>query len=150
MSLPPCPPLPTSHLPPLDLPVVLSSVLLPLSDPGVLAERVPACVFTAPEVARVGFTEAQARANGKVCASSLPATRPPLGLAAKPAVVTHTQVLLGWNGKPAVVTHTQCLTRMEWSLAAPLLPCSVPCSAGGRGRGLPPHVQGGPSDHSRQ
>jgi hypothetical protein len=134
MSLPPCPPLPTSHLPPLDLPVVLSSVLLPLSDPGVLAERVPACVFTAPEVARVGFTEAQARANGKVCASSLPATRPPLGLAAK----------------PAVVTHTQCLTRMEWLLAAPLLPCSVPCSAGGRGRGLPPHVQGGPSDHSRQ
>ena len=35
----------------------------PLSFPGKLDEQVPGCTFTAPEVARVGLTEAQAVAK---------------------------------------------------------------------------------------
>jgi pyruvate/2-oxoglutarate dehydrogenase complex dihydrolipoamide dehydrogenase (E3) component len=43
--------------------IAARNALLPLSDPGVIdPERVPACVFTAPEIARVGATEAQAKA----------------------------------------------------------------------------------------
>lgn len=42
--------------------IAARNILLPLSDPGVLSESVPACVFTSPEIARVGLTEAQARA----------------------------------------------------------------------------------------
>jgi pyruvate/2-oxoglutarate dehydrogenase complex dihydrolipoamide dehydrogenase (E3) component len=42
--------------------IAARNVLLPLSDPGVVESRVPACVFTAPELGRVGLTEGQARA----------------------------------------------------------------------------------------
>ena len=44
--------------------IAARNVLLPLSDPGVLGSSVPACVFTSPEIARIGLTEAQARAAG--------------------------------------------------------------------------------------
>lgn len=42
--------------------IAARNILLPLSDPGVVAERVPAVIFSSPEVARVGLTEAAARA----------------------------------------------------------------------------------------
>ena len=43
--------------------IAARNILLPLSDPGVLGGGgVPACVFTEPEIARVGLTEAEARA----------------------------------------------------------------------------------------
>ena len=43
--------------------IAARNILLPLSDPGVLAAGgVPACVFTEPELAKVGLSEAEARA----------------------------------------------------------------------------------------
>ena len=45
--------------------IAARNILLPLSDPGVLPSGVPGCVFTSPEIARVGLTEAQARAAAK-------------------------------------------------------------------------------------
>ena len=45
--------------------IAARNILLPLSDPGVLSSSVPGCVFTEPEVARVGLTEAHARAAAK-------------------------------------------------------------------------------------
>jgi pyruvate/2-oxoglutarate dehydrogenase complex dihydrolipoamide dehydrogenase (E3) component len=40
--------------------IAARNILLPLSDPGVLSD-VPASTFTSPEVASIGYTEAQAR-----------------------------------------------------------------------------------------
>ena len=44
--------------------IAARNILLPLSDPGVVKDRVPGCVFTAPEIAQIGLTEAQARETG--------------------------------------------------------------------------------------
>jgi len=45
--------------------IAARNILLPLSDQGVATSRVPGCVFTSPEVAKVGLTESEARAEGK-------------------------------------------------------------------------------------
>ena len=43
--------------------IAARNALLPLSDPGTVgADRLPGCVFTSPEVARVGLTEEEAKA----------------------------------------------------------------------------------------
>ena len=42
--------------------IAARNILLPLSDPGIVGDQVPAVVFTSPEVARVGHTDAAARA----------------------------------------------------------------------------------------
>ena len=42
--------------------IAARNALLPLSDPGLLTS-VPGCTFTAPEVAKVGLTEAEAKAE---------------------------------------------------------------------------------------
>mmetsp|Transcript_24775 Transcript_24775/g.77879 ORF Transcript_24775/g.77879 Transcript_24775/m.77879 type:complete len:507 (+) Transcript_24775:3-1523(+) len=45
--------------------IAARNILLPLSDQGVATSRVPGCVFTSPEIAKVGLTESEARAEGK-------------------------------------------------------------------------------------
>ena len=55
--------------------IAARNILLPLSDPGVSKAPVPACTFTAPEVARAGYSQAEAVAEfgaGKVAAVTRP------------------------------------------------------------------------------
>ena len=58
--------------------IAARNILLPLTDPGVLTTTIPATTFTSPEVASIGYTEAEAIEKfgaNKVAVSSMDLSR---------------------------------------------------------------------------